>query len=114
MSRSLRCASLRYAPVGTTEVWFPATLRSHPRDAEGDGIERSHHRLAGDGEGEGQDAAGIARVDDAVVPQMRGAVERGRFALELVDDRLVHLFDLLLRRLLALAQELLLGHGLHH
>ena len=34
-------------------------------------------------------------------------------ALELVDDALEHLVDLLVRRLLALAQEFLLGHGLH-
>ena len=44
---------------------------------------------------------------------MGGAVEGGRFALELVDDALEHLVDLLPGRLLALAQELLLGHGLH-
>ena len=58
--------------------------------------------------------ARVARVDDAVVPQMRGAVERRRFAVELVDDALEHLVDLLRGRLLALAQELLLGDGLHH
>ena len=45
---------------------------------------------------------------------MRGAVERRRFAVELVDDALEHLVDLGARRLLALAQELLLGDSLHH
>ena len=66
----------------------------HPCDAEGDGIERPHDRFAGDREREGEDPAGVARVDDAVVPQVRGAVERRRFAVELVDDALAHLVDL--------------------
>src|SRR6266545_3929767 len=88
--------------------------RLHPCDAECDGIERPHDRFAGDRQGEGENAPRVARIDDAVVPQVRCAVERRRFAVELVDDALVHLVDLLARWLLAFAQKLLLGHGLHH
>ena len=45
---------------------------------------------------------------------MRGAVEGRRLLVELLDDALEHLVDLGFRWLLALTNELLLGHGLHH
>src|SRR4051812_25363209 len=98
------------ALYGTAHLWDDGII--DPRDTRR--VLAFTLSIAREREGEGEHAAGVARVDDAVVPQMRGAVERGRFAVELVDDALEHLVDLGARRLLALAQELLLGHGLHH
>src|SRR6478609_1551701 len=59
---------------------------SRPRDAELHRAKRPSRCLVTDGEGEGEDAAGVARVDDAVVEHQPRGVERARLALEVRDD----------------------------
>src|SRR6516162_3551744 len=60
--------------------------RSRPRDAELHRPQRPPRRLVADGEGDGDDPAGVARVDDAVVEEQPRGVERSRLALEVRDD----------------------------
>src|SRR5204863_7647760 len=60
------------------------------RDAEGVGIERALLRLVADRKTICQHAARVARVDDAVVPEPRGRVQRSRCGVELFDDRALH------------------------
>ena len=52
--------------------WEPAGRRgSEPRHAEGVGPQHARIALGGDGQAQRQHAAGVARIDDAVVPQAR-------------------------------------------
>src|SRR5579883_1976637 len=105
--------------ISVFQVWRSAAcsgvnfIRLHPRDAERDGIERPDNRFARDRQREGQHLARVARIDDAIVPEMRRRIERRRLAVELIDNRLEHLVDLGPGWLLALTQVLLLGHRLH-
>ena len=46
--------------------------------------------LARDRQAQAEDAARVARVDDAVVPQPRGAEQRGRFGVEPLAQRVAH------------------------
>src|SRR5580700_11286330 len=62
----------------------------HAGDAEARGSQRTDFRLAADREAEGENFSRIPRIDEAVVPQPRRGVERGRLAGELVDDLLLH------------------------
>src|ERR1700712_3891045 len=55
---------------------------SGPRDAELHRMKAAPRRLVADGECEGEDAARVARVDDAVVEDEAGGVEGVGLALE--------------------------------
>src|SRR5690349_2112782 len=59
---------------------------SRPRDAELHRPQRPPRRFVAHREGEGDDAASVARVDDAVVEEQARGVERARLALEAGDD----------------------------
>ena len=76
-------------------------------------MQRPRIAFGGDGEAEREHVAGLAGVDDAVVPQARGGVERRRLPVKLPLDRLRHLLQ---DRLVDLPQfpELRPRDDLHH
>src|SRR5580658_2035421 len=67
---------------------------SHAGDAEAGGAERTDLRLAADRETKGEDLAAVARIDEPVVPKPCRGEKRRRFAVELVDDLLLHRLEL--------------------
>src|SRR4029077_13204838 len=85
----------------------------HARDAESVGLERANVGLAADGEAEAQNPAGVARVDQAVVPQPGRGVKRSGFSLHARDNSLFHHLDPGLVDRLAFALEFLLGDDRH-
>src|SRR5260370_14020744 len=87
---------------------------SHASHAEARRVEGADLRLAADREAESQHPARIAGIDEPIVPEPRRGEERGRFALELLDDLALHGVELRPVDRLARALEALLGDDREH
>src|SRR5207244_8891143 len=81
-------------------------LTSHPSYPERARLERADPGLAADRETEREHLAAIARIDQPVVPQPRGRVQRQRLAVDPPDDLLLHRLEFFPVDGLALAPEL--------
>src|SRR6218665_3366758 len=92
--------------VASSCSWSTAGGYSEARDAEGGGPQHARLGLARDREAQREHAARVARIDDVVVPQARGAEERRRLAVEPVLQRIGHRGQRRLVRLGAAAREL--------
>src|SRR5215472_5249271 len=85
----------------------------HAADAEGAWLERAPFGLAADRDAQRQHGAGVAWINQAVIPQPRGCIERGRFLCHAGGDGLFHGVKFAAINVSALALELLLGDDRH-
>src|SRR5664280_720186 len=105
--------SRRGWPRGPSRTWVetrPAP-RSHPEYSVGDRIERD---APNDAECQPEHSAGVARFDDAVVPQACGGVVGVALRLVLVANRRLERLLLLGRPGAAIRLDLVASHGRQH
>src|SRR3990167_10403649 len=79
-------ASERGKAKGSFQKSFVKRSGSKPCHTEGVALQRAPFRLAADIQHIGQNLAGITRINQAVVPQMRGAIQRGGLLFQ-IDRR---------------------------
>src|ERR1700734_2759397 len=75
---------------GVNCMTFPLSSLLHTRDAEGAALERAKFCLAADRKAKAQDFAGIAGINQPIVPKPGGSVERRGFAFHPFDDCVFH------------------------